>query len=422
MTRHIVLVTLGTYGDILTRIALGEALMAEGASVTIVSYAAFEELVRRSGAGFRPVPGDPRKVIENARPEGYAGAAEGNSAAYAAALQKHIEERRARALMVIDAAHEACADADLIVSGITSIFVHSIAEARGIPARAAFNVPLTPTDQFASVIAPVDRYARPCFTKASHRRSNRHMGRSYTPLINFWRTQRAGLDPLPPSGPLVWLEKTGAEILYGCSPTIVPQDPAWGPHIEVTGPWRPRIMASDPPAPELARFIEAGPPPVVIGFSSARIAPDHQARLTRAVQDCITGSPQRFVILSGWMNLTLPGQEACRTLVVDEAPHDWLFPRAACVVHAGGAGSCHAQLGARVPGVILPLWGDQYFWARRMAAAGRAIGAGRVQDLTGDGLRDAIGRALALETVDWAPEPTNGGERAARRLLAAVPA
>ena len=421
MTQHIVLVTLGTYGDVLTRIALGEALMAKGMDVTIVTYAYFEDLVVQSGAAFRAVPGDPRKVIDNAKPETYAGAAEGDSKAYSEALAAHIEERRMRALMVIDAAHEACADADLIVAGVTSVFAHSIAEAHGIPSRSAFNVPLTPTDQFASVIAPVDRYPRPCFTKASHRRSNRHMGKSYTPLINFWRMERAGLAPLPPSGPLVWLEKTGAEIVYGCSRTIVPQDPAWGAHIEVTGPWRPRVMASDAPNPELIRFIEDGPPPVVIGFSSAKISPENQAQLTKAVQDCIAKSPHRFVVLSGWMELDLSGQAVDRLLIQSVAPHDWLFPRSACVVHAGGAGSCHAQLGALVPGVIIPLWGDQYFWARRMAAAGRAVNAGRVQTMTGDSLRASIETAMGLDTSNWPPEPTDGGERAARRLIEALP-
>jgi UDP:flavonoid glycosyltransferase YjiC (YdhE family) len=420
MSRHIVLVTLGTYGDVLTRVALAEALLRRGVAVTIATYAHFEPLVRQCGAGFRMIPGDPHKVVDNMKQDSHDSAATGDAKAYAAGLRDHIEARRERALSVIDAAHVACADADLIVYGITTVFASSIAESYGVPSRAAFNVPLTPTDRFAAVIAPVDQYNRRSFNKASHRRSNRSMGQSYTPLINFWRHDRAGLPPIPAYGPLVLLEKTNASVLYGCSPILLPRDPAWPAHIEVTGPWRPHVLASDPPAAALAQFVENGPAPIVIGFSSAKIPAAHKALLVAAVQQLVSNTAHRFVILSGWMNLELPEPANDRVLTLPEAPHDWLYPRAACVVHAAGAGSAHAQVAAMVPGVIVPLWGDQFFWARRMAAAGRAIDAGRAADLTGARLTQAVAQAMALDRSTWEPEPKDGSDRAATRLLEAL--
>jgi sterol 3beta-glucosyltransferase len=49
--------------------------------------------------------------------------------------------------------------------------------------------------------------------------------------------------------------------------------------------------------------------------------------------------------------------------VTESIPHDWLFSRVAAVVHHGGAGSCGAVLRAGVPSVVVPWWGDMYFWA-----------------------------------------------------------
>jgi UDP-glucoronosyl and UDP-glucosyl transferase len=44
---------------------------------------------------------------------------------------------------------------------------------------------------------------------------------------------------------------------------------------------------------------------------------------------------------------------------LDRAPHDWLFPRMAGVIHHGGAGTLAAGLRAGVPTVIKPFFGDQ---------------------------------------------------------------
>ena len=59
-------------------------------------------------------------------------------------------------------------------------------------------------------------------------------------------------------------------------------------------------------------------------------------------------------------------------LALDAAPHDWLFPRVAAVVHHGGAGTTAAALRAGVPALVVPFIADQRFWGNRI----RALGAG----------------------------------------------
>jgi UDP:flavonoid glycosyltransferase YjiC (YdhE family) len=78
---------------------------------------------------------------------------------------------------------------------------------------------------------------------------------------------------------------------------------------------------------------------------------------------------QRAILLSGWGGLQkadLPDP----IFMIDSIPHSWLFPRVAAVVHHGGASTTAAGLRAGVPSVIVPFFGDQPFWGRRIADLG----------------------------------------------------
>jgi len=77
------------------------------------------------------------------------------------------------------------------------------------------------------------------------------------------------------------------------------------------------------------------------------------------------------------------------------APHGWLYPRMAAVVHHGGAGTIAAGLHAGVPTVVVPHMADQPFWGQRIHALGvgpRPIPRPR---LTAENLGKAIRLAAA---------------------------
>lgn len=117
----------------------------------------------------------------------------------------------------------------------------------------------------------------------------------------------------------------------------------------------------------LAAFLEAGPPPVYIGFGSmVSSRPQETAEL--ALQ-ALARAGQRGVLASGWGGLhreALPEE----VFLLDAAPHSWLFPRMAAVVHHGGAGTTAAGLRAGVPSILTPFFGDQPFWGRQVHKLG----------------------------------------------------
>jgi sterol 3beta-glucosyltransferase len=84
---------------------------------------------------------------------------------------------------------------------------------------------------------------------------------------------------------------------------------------------------------------------------------------------------------------------------IDSAPHDWLFPRMAAVVHHGGAGTTAAALRAGVPSLAIPFFADQPFWGRMVYDKG--VGAKPIirNKLTVERLSEAIQFAVSQADV-----------------------
>lgn len=75
---------------------------------------------------------------------------------------------------------------------------------------------------------------------------------------------------------------------------------------------------------------------------------------------------------------------------VDQAPHDWLFPRCAAVVHHGGSGTTGAAFRAGVPQQVVAHEGDQEYFGRRAAALGCGPAPLKRHEVAGRRLAEAI--------------------------------
>ncbi|MFI7699960.1 glycosyltransferase [Nonomuraea sp. NPDC049480] len=114
----------------------------------------------------------------------------------------------------------------------------------------------------------------------------------------------------------------------------------------------------------------------------------------------------RAVLVTGWGGVRLDDVPE-GILVLDQVPHDWLFPRMAAIVHHGGSGTTGAALAAGRPQVVCPFVADQPFWAARMHAAGVAPAPQR--PLTAESLAAAI--RLAVTDRALAERAQSLGER-----------
>jgi sterol 3beta-glucosyltransferase len=91
-------------------------------------------------------------------------------------------------------------------------------------------------------------------------------------------------------------------------------------------------------------------------------------------------------------------------MLIDAAPHDWLFPQMAAVVHHGGAGTTAAGLRAGIPSIICPFFGDQPFWGRRVAALGAGPAPIPQQQLTAERLAQAITHTITTPSMRQSAE------------------
>ncbi|HEY1592785.1 MAG TPA: glycosyltransferase [Solirubrobacteraceae bacterium] len=181
-----------------------------------------------------------------------------------------------------------------------------------------------------------------------------------------------------------------------------------------TGAW---ILPDERPLPaELMAFLDAGPPPVYVGFGSMPV-PENTGR---AAIEAIRALGHRAVVERGWADLdVIDDRDDC--LAVGAVNQQALFGRVAAAVHHGGAGTTDAAARAGAPQVVLPQIVDQPYWASRVAKLG--IGAahhGRIP--TTESLSDALRTALAPETRSRATAVasairTDGAAVAARLLL-----
>ncbi|GAB2962266.1 glycosyltransferase [Saccharothrix stipae] len=193
------------------------------------------------------------------------------------------------------------------------------------------------------------------------------------------------------------------------------------PYFDVvqTGAW---VLPDLRPLPAgLAAFLEAGAPPVYVGFGSMpmRGAED----LAGVVVEAIRAQGRRALVSRGWADLGLI-DDADDCFVVGEANHQALFGRVAAVVHHGGAGTTTTAAGAGAPQVVVPQLADQPYWAGRVAD----LGVGVAHDgpvPTTESLSAALKVALAPETRARATAVagavrTDGAEVAAKLLLDVV--
>src|SRR5690606_35700035 len=109
-------------------------------------------------------------------------------------------------------------------------------------------------------------------------------------------------------------------------------------------------------------------------------------------------SGQRAVINKGWGGLgNVTASE--RMMFVEDVPHDWLFTQVAAVIHHGGAGTTATGLKAGVPSMVVPFFGDQYFWGDKLPEMGVGVTAIPLKKLTTDNLASSITKLVTDEKM-----------------------
>jgi sterol 3beta-glucosyltransferase len=382
---HVTIIALGSRGDVTSYAVLGGALRRAGHQVRLVTMQGFAALADRYDLGFFPLPGDAQALVQTAATAGGLAGKQnilrlwaGIRNSYGALAGAWAESFSACELL----------ETDIYINQLPGgLFGWDLAEKSGRPMLIAAVIPLAFTRTMPVMGFPALRL--PGYNAISYRLAEQLVWSFFGPVVNRWRTRQLGLPSHLRGGYFAALHRN-TPFLNGFSPLVVPPPPDWGPQVHTTGYWLPEQGSWQPPE-SLLRFLDAGPPPVFIGFGSMPV-PD-AAHTTKIIVKALQRSGQRGILHAGWAGLA---QEDLPEHIykIDNASYDWLFPRMRMVVHHGGSGTTAFGLRSGVPSQVVSFTYDQPFWGRRIAALGAGPPPIPFDRLSAGALAGSIQRSL----------------------------
>jgi sterol 3beta-glucosyltransferase len=385
---RVFLLAVGSQGDIRPLVSLANRLHREGHEAMLAAPPLFKPLAIAGRIPFAPLDVDMMSV--------------GDAMASSHGVRHFAQLARTLGGLtetVLASAWAAASDsgADVVVHHPVLPMGQHIAERLGVPAVIGLPQPaLVPTGEFSSPIwSNTARLPRPVH-RASYPVATMQLGLWCRRGIDRWRAE-AGLprrpgrhDPLRSPGSTGGTE-SATPVLHAFSRHVLPRPADWPTNAQVSGYWFLDTPPEWTPPRKLAAFLDAGDPPVYIGFGSMPI--ENPGALSALVQETVERVGTRAVIASGYQGLRgLASSD--RVLAIRHAPHDWLFPRMSAVVHHGGAGTTGAAVAAGRPQVICPVGTDQPFWAKRMRELGVCAEAPPLHAMTGPALERALRAVL----------------------------
>jgi rhamnosyltransferase subunit B len=170
-------------------------------------------------------------------------------------------------------------------------------------------------------------------------------------------------------------------------------------------------------APELAAFLDAGPPPVVftLGSSAVMAAGDFYSASLQAVERVNA----RALFLTGPSPQGLPARLPPSVLAWPYAPHEQVFPRASAIVHQAGIGTTAQALRSGRPILAVPFAHDQFDNAERACRLGVGLTIPRHR-YTERAAAQALARLLATPSYEQSARAAGEAIRAENGAIAAA--
>jgi UDP:flavonoid glycosyltransferase YjiC (YdhE family) len=357
---NIVIQVVGSRGDVQPFVALGKVLKdTYGHRVRLATHPNFKNFVQdENGLEFFSIGGDPSQLMA------FMVKNPGLMPGFRSIRSGDVGQRRKDVAEYIQGCWHSCYQtgdgstiesearpfvADCIIANPPSFAHIHCAEKLGIPLHIMFTMPYSPTQAFPHPLANIQSSnADPQLTNyLSYAMIEALSWQGLGDIINRFRKKCLGLDPVS----VIWapgmLQRLKVPHTYCWSPALIPKPKDWGSHISISGFYFLNLATNYTPAPGLQTFLDAGPPPVYIGFGS--IVLDDPNAMTELIFEATKKTGQRVLLSKGWGGMgadELQARTPNSVFMLGNVPHDWLFKRVSCVVHHGGAGTTAAGISA----------------------------------------------------------------------------
>jgi UDP:flavonoid glycosyltransferase YjiC (YdhE family) len=151
--------------------------------------------------------------------------------------------------------------------------------------------------------------------------------------------------------------------IFSFSPNLMQQPKDWSNNNQICGfLTSPNVaIGLNEKNIELENWLIEGEKPIYIGFGSIPI-PDAK-KLGEIINDILIETNHRIIFSTGWSKIeNLP--VSTNLFVIEKSNHQWLFPKCKLIVFHGGTGTLAAALQAKVPMIVLSVFGDQPMWGK----------------------------------------------------------
>jgi UDP:flavonoid glycosyltransferase YjiC (YdhE family) len=367
----VLLVTVGSLGDLHPFIAIGRALQASGAAVTLAVPLDHVAKVEAAGLTAKAILPSFSDICLRL------GMSEADVAARVLAdpdfvLDQVLLPSLADGATALDVVAEGM---DVMVGSIFAFSAGIVSEKRALPLVDLVLQPMTMFSVWDPPRAPRFEPMRHApngplgraWNRLLYRLMRQLLHRRHGPKIDLVR-QAHGLGPSR-DAPLIDRPTTRVQTLCCYSPALGLPYPDAPPNTHVVGfPWFDSEGGTEEPLdPELSAFLREGEPPIVFSLGSFAwaAAGDFYKQAAAAARHL----GRRAVLLTGTGAFSREGDCAS----IGYAQHSKLFEHCAAIVHHGGIGTTGQALRAGRPQLVVPCFGDQYDNAARVQALGSGL-------------------------------------------------
>jgi UDP:flavonoid glycosyltransferase YjiC (YdhE family) len=359
---NILLIPLGSAGDVHPFTGVGVALRQRGHRVTVITNRHFEPLIRRVGLEFVEFGTEEQYLTQIEDPDLWH-----PLKGFQTVFQKGILPSL-RPLYETVVRHYV--SGETVVAASTLAFAARAAQDKlGIPLATVHLQPSAFRSEYQPPVYP--RMSIPAWFPRAGKR------------LYYWLLDRLALDPIVAPGLNAFRAELGLppvrrvlkdwwhspQRLIGLFPDwFAPPQPDWPPQLRLTGFPLFDEKGVQPVPEEVETFLAEGDPPVV--FTPGSAMRHGQPFFQAAVEACrLLG--RRGLLLTRFRE-QLPADLPKNVRHFDFVPFSQVLPRCAALVYHGGIGTASQALAASVPHLVMPMAHDQPDNAARLERLGVA--------------------------------------------------
>lgn len=183
----------------------------------------------------------------------------------------------------------------------------------------------------------------------------------------------------------------GSRAIYTISPSLFPRPQTWREGLQVLGYHHRKRPKHWQPDNDLTAFLarQQRDRLLLVTFGSMT-NPDPQG-VTRIIVDILARHKIPAVINTAEGGLARLAQYDMDLIhFVDRVPYEWILPQVYGIIHHGGSGTTHLGLKFGCATLIIPHIIDQFAWNARVAALGAGPGGVRINKMTTSTLEPKI--------------------------------